>query len=223
MSRDGEPCLDIAALRGSTVHHRPCWWAFHPVVFTTPAIATTLQASFPLQGYAHFHRPEGTKRHDLRGRRLLPPEHEPKLHPLWRRLSAELHGPAYRRVLSDLANVDLAGLQIEITLWRQGLGGFADPHLDNPAKRLINLIYLSDPDWKSEEGGCLRLLRSNDLDDVEAEILPHLGTSIAFLRSETSWHGYKPIATTTRPRLAVQVVFHTADLVYGGRPSSSCR
>jgi hypothetical protein len=216
------PLLDIAALRGSEVHDRPCWWAYHRAVFATPEIATGLQASFPDKGYAHFVRPEGSKRHDLRGRHLLPPDRERGLNRLWHRLSAELHGEHYRLTLCELANIDLRGLDIEITLWRQEFGGFADPHLDNPAKRLINLIYLSDPDWKSEEGGCLRFLRSKDIDDVEAEILPHLGTSVVFLRSETSWHGYKPIVTTERPRLAVQVVFHTPDLVYGsGRPSRS--
>lgn len=215
MSNTPASCLDIAALRASSVHEHPCWWANQAAAFRSPAVAAALQASFPDQGYAHFVKRGGAKEHDLHGRRLLPPDRESGLAPVWLQLSSELHGVDYRQALSELAEIPLDGLELEITLWRQEFGGFAGPHLDNPAKRLVNLIYLSERDWRPEDGGCLRFLHSNDLDDVAAEILPHLGTSVVFLRSETSWHGYKPIATTRHPRLAVQAVFHTPDLVYG--------
>jgi hypothetical protein len=75
-------------------------------------------------------------------------------------------------------------------------------------------IYLSESDWRPEDGGCLRILCSDDLDDVAAEIPPALDTSILFVRSDTSWHGYQRVTRKDRARLGVQVVFHRPMLRY---------
>ncbi len=51
-------------------------------------------------------------------------------------------------------------------------------------------------------GGRLRLLRSPNLDDAVAEILPGAGTLVLFLNADNAWHGH----TRYRgPRRAIQL------------------
>ncbi|RYG82770.1 hypothetical protein EON77_07140 [bacterium] len=126
-----------------------------------------------------------------------------------------------RAALAALTGVSLDGLDVEAAFWRHGEGCFIDPHPDNADKRVTHLLYFSGDDWTPSMGGGLRILRSNDIDDVAAEVLPTTGRSLVFVRSETSWHGYTPIGAHGRDRLALQIVFHRPGLTYSESRTTS--
>ncbi len=63
-------------------------------------------------------------------------------------------------------------------------------HTDSRSKLITVLVYLNDT-WDAD-GGRLRLLRSNDINDVIEEAPPELGTLIAFVNRENAWHGHLP-------------------------------
>jgi hypothetical protein len=208
--------IDLAALRSAEVHAEPFWWAFVPATFQSRETALGLQRAFPSDGYTEFFRAHGAKRHHLYGRKLVHPSSGPQTEGLsgpWPRLVEQLHSREYRDALAELTGISLDALAVEVTLWRQSRGGFIDPHPDNPDKVLVHLMYLSDEDWSVGMGGCMRLLRSSDIEDVAFEIPPRLSSSIVFVRTDRSWHGYRPV-TADRPRFALQVVFHHPQMSY---------
>ncbi len=113
------------------------------------------------------------------------------------------YGPAFQRLLDDLRSPefsDAVGRQLGVA----GLGGMAQlityrgrtgardgfVHTDAEWKLVTVLLYLNPP-WDTS-GGRLRLLRSDNLDDVAAEVPPDCGTLVAFRRSARSFHGHKP-------------------------------
>ena len=76
---------------------------------------------------------------------------------------------------------------MEASIWRWGAGHYLDPHRDMPAKIVTQVVYLSDG-WRSEWGGTLRILGSQDDRDVHAEVMPDSGSSTILVRSDDSWH-----------------------------------
>lgn len=52
------------------------------------------------------------------------------------------------------------------------------------------LLYLNQ-EW-SPDGGRLRILNSDNVEDYVKEVPPFAGTLLIFRRSDTSWHGHLP-------------------------------
>lgn len=117
-------------------------------------------------------------------------------------LLADLEGAAFRAALERKFAVDLAGRPTLTTIRAAARASDGAAHTDSRSKFITVLLYLN-PDWTSP-GGRLRLLRSPDIEDCAAEIIPEAGTLLAFRRSETSWHGHRPFAG---PRRAVQMSY----------------
>ncbi|HEV8307451.1 MAG TPA: 2OG-Fe(II) oxygenase [Methylomirabilota bacterium] len=111
--------------------------------------------------------------------------------PSFSALLAELRGPGLRSVLSEKFGMELAGLPTMVTVrGRCHPGHDGQVHTDATWKVISLLLYLNDG-WQSA-GGRLRLLRSENLDDVAAEVPAESGALVAFRRSERSFHGHKP-------------------------------
>lgn len=118
------------------------------------------------------------------------------------------YGPAFEQLLDALASNVFSRavgsrLHMELESRRQlvtvrGRSGPKDGfvHTDSEWKLVTVLLYLN-PGW-GEQGGRLRLLRSDDLDDVVTEVAPDWGTLIAFRRSDRSFHGHKPFSGERR-------------------------
>ena len=108
----------------------------------------------------------------------------------------ELRGPEMRAAFEEKLGIDLSGRPTMITV--RGRCGLRDGHIhtDTETKIVTVLIYMN-PAWE-ESGGRLRLLRSDDLDDVIVEVPPVEGTLLAFLRSDNSYHGHKPFVGERR-------------------------
>lgn len=114
------------------------------------------------------------------------------LSPEWRSLGRDLASSEYRETLGKVIGVDLRGALLEVNLFHYGPRCLLEPHTDLADKIVTHVLYFNDA-WSPADGGCLRILRSADPDDVAIEIPPLVGTSAILVRSENSWHGVPPV------------------------------
>ncbi len=209
--------LNTDAFRKSFFYSDPYHFWVMDETCSSPDIAKELCQSFPDSGYQLLERTQGKKKHRLQTRPLikdnLVSSSAQFLDSIWLMLANQLLSGAYRQALEELCGTDLSETSLEASFYRQAKGGFIDPHPDNPDKVVTHLLYFAYQDWQSDYGGCLRILRSNDIEDFQHEILPRNNKSVVFLRSENSWHGYKPINVDSE-RYSLQIVFHKAGMKY---------
>ncbi len=131
-----------------------------------------------------------------------------ELDPAWRALAGELASDAYRASLGRLTGVDLTDLALEVNVFSYPQGGYQEPHPDLPEKVVTHVLWFNEG-WDASHGGCLRILNSGDEQDVAHELLPELGWSAVFVRSDRSWHSITAV-TEAAPvdRRAVVATFH---------------
>lgn len=109
----------------------------------------------------------------------------------FRSLMAELDGPEFRRLIEGKFGIDLSGRPTMYTVRGYCRSSDGKIHTDSKTKIVTVLLYMNQA-WDAD-GGRLRVLRSEDsLEDYAAEVPPHGGTLLAFLRSDHSWHGHEP-------------------------------
>jgi len=111
----------------------------------------------------------------------------------------DLEGPELPAILSDKLGLELRDKPRMITIrkWSEAKAGRI--HNDGEAKIATSLLYLNENWPQNEDGGRLRVLRSDkSFDDTAAEVPPVYGTFFAFARTENSWHGHKPFAGERR-------------------------
>jgi len=116
------------------------------------------------------------------------------------RMIRELEGPEVRKVFEDKFQIDLSNRPTMITARCMCRARDGKIHTDSRTKIITVLIYLNRH-WENQ-GGCLRLLRSPNLEDCIAEVPPEAGTLITFLNTENAWHGH---ASYEGPRRAIQL------------------
>ncbi len=115
-------------------------------------------------------------------------------------LSDELLGESVKAAFSGKFGLDLAGRPATLTVRGRCRAKDGKVHTDSRSKLITALIYLNDG-W-SGGGGQLRLLRSNNIEDVIAEVPPYAGTLICFRNRENAWHGH---TSYEGPRRALQL------------------
>jgi hypothetical protein len=105
-------------------------------------------------------------------------------------LLKEMDGPQFRAAIEDKFGVDLSARPTTFTV-RGWCSGKRDGrvHTDSKSKIITVLLYLNEQ-W-DVDGGRLRILRSNDLNDVAEEVPPTNGTLLVFKRSDKSLHGHE--------------------------------
>ncbi len=133
----------------------------------------------------------------------------------WKALARTLSSPRYKRLLSDLLATDLTGGGQEITLKHYYRGDFISPHTDKPQVTATHLLFLNET-WRDEWGGQFAIM--NDAETIAYRFDPLRSHSLAFRRSERSWHRVIPIKTDDPQRIAIQVVFwntRTRDIAAG--------
>jgi SM-20-related protein len=101
-----------------------------------------------------------------------------------------LESEQFRKAFEEKFQVDLSGRPTTITVRGRCSGGDGQIHTDSVGKIITILIYLNAL-W-DESGGRLRLLRTKNIEDTAAEVVPSRGNLVAFLRSDHSWHGHLP-------------------------------
>lgn len=113
------------------------------------------------------------------------------------RLTEELAGPAFGRLMGEKLGLDLAAHPAMVTVRGACHKRDGRIHTDSKAKIATCILYLNDI-W-DESGGRLRMLRNGrDIDDYETEVPPDGGTLVAYVRSENSWHGHESYAGSRR-------------------------
>ncbi|MHC5002002.1 MAG: 2OG-Fe(II) oxygenase family protein [Planctomycetota bacterium] len=120
--------------------------------------------------------------------------------PAFRDFVAALDGPEFEGAIGEKFSVDLTDRPTMFTVRARCRAKDGKIHTDSVTKIITVLIYLNEP-WQNQ-GGRLRLLRSQDLEDYVAEVPPDGGTLLVFRRSDHSWHGHESYAG---PRRALQM------------------
>ncbi len=107
------------------------------------------------------------------------------------RLVADLNSARFRQLMAAKFALDLADKPVLTTV--RGVMRAKDgcAHTDSATKVLTVLVYFNQS-WHGQDG-CLRILRSGDLEDWVAEIPPRQGTMVAFAVTKNCWHGHKPV------------------------------
>lgn len=118
------------------------------------------------------------------------PPSELDIHGRFAEMLAEMDGPAFRKAVEAKFDVDLGGKPTMFTVRGRCRATDGKIHTDSKSKIITVLLYMND-DWDAD-GGRLRILNSDDLNDVAAEVPPNGGTLLIFRRSDTSYHGHEP-------------------------------
>jgi hypothetical protein len=189
---------------------------FRHVVYQDPPLLTAaevseLLAAFPGPDVLGAHsRTNGSDKtyqanmaslHDMRGWSPA----AARLAPCWRELVRELVESAYGRRLADHLGIPPGPVTLELRLTEYLEGGWMSRHTDRPDKLFSQNIYLC-PRWLPEWGGELALYTDESDEDPSSVFVPGAGTSLAFARSDRSWHEVMPVsAAAAVPRRALLV------------------
>lgn len=118
------------------------------------------------------------------------------------------YGARFREVIEGLTSRQAAALigeklDIElvdhptlVTVRAHSRGKDGRIHVDNPNKLITMLLYLGGPGDVSQ--GRLRLLRTQNLDDYAAEIVPAFGNLLIFKNGPNAWHGFESFVGARR-------------------------
>lgn len=203
--------LNVHSLARTRLNEVPYRWGTS-VNLLDASCQRALAEEFPSTGFERMRRRKGSdKRYEAWFRSLKDPgQHNTStvgLSPQWRRFIECIESIIYRNSLEQCLGVDLKHDLFEVTLWRFGPGHFLDPHTDIAAKRVVHLFYFNEG-WNPAWGGCLRILRSRNIEDVVCEIPPDVSQSVILERSECSWHGVSALSKMApMERKVLQVSF----------------
>ena len=117
-------------------------------------------------------------------------------------LHQSLDSAGFRQALSEKFDVDVIDAPIMLTYRGFSRNKDGRVHTDSKTKLLTILIYFNDG-WSAETGK-LRILNSDDMNDIAEEVNPTAGCMIAFKVTDNCWHGYPSFEGT---RNAIQVNF----------------
>ncbi len=190
--------LDLDHLSDRKLHRDPFSWAFIDKVFESKAITEELRNTLPASGFIVRDTGEsGVVRGGYKGQTFVEngevTDAGEKLPEVWRGLVHTLLSSSYLDAMSDLTGLNLKRCKLDVRLSRYGPGHWLEPHTDNPEHHMVTRIIYFNELWETDWGGCLRILRSNDVDDVAYEISPLLDTSVVLVRSDDSWHAVTPL------------------------------
>lgn len=218
--------LNLSAL--ASVQMAPMPWSWGIVRdFIEDDSMDELIATFPTEGFVVRTGGEGNPYRSA-GRRLVhlgkdSPVETPDLAPIWSELALELLSDAYRDAIGDLIGHDLSDHGLQVSIYRNGSQEWLPPHTDNLPKVVTQTIYFHD-DWNEDWGGELLLLGSDDINDVQARVMPTRSNSVVHVRTDEAWHAVPPLRVKTE-RLSMTIVFYDrAEMwqqVYGDSPLGS--
>jgi SM-20-related protein len=188
----------LASLASVTVHADPFRW-LHTPRFLEPHLAAELAADIPDSGFklAAYGRGQGRFWYQP-----VSPGNMATLPAPWRGVIAMLTSARYAALLGDLIGTDLRRLHAQATVCRYSADCWLAPHTDRPHRIATQVIYLN-PGWQPDWGGQLRILNSDQMDDVSARLSPAFNSSVVFRRSDRSWHAVEPVRGAPSERLSL--------------------
>lgn len=108
----------------------------------------------------------------------------------------EMNSEAFRHAIETKFSLDLNDRPTMFTVRGKCRLKDGQVHTDSETKIITVLLYMN-PVWE-EQGGRLRLLNSNNIDDIKAEVSPDVGTLLVFKRCDHSYHGHLPFEGTRK-------------------------
>lgn len=122
----------------------------------------------------------------------------------------ELQSDDFRNCLAEKFTMDLQDKPSVITVRGYSRTKEGQVHTDSKSK-LITVLFYFNQTW-TEQGGRLRVLNSNRLDDYKAEIAPLAGNCLIFKVTDNCWHGHLPFIGSRR---SIQFNFVTNESAAG--------
>lgn len=193
--------IDLTGFTPQALSAEPYHWAFIDRLFSS-SDAEALVASFPVDHFKTVTGYDGEKGYQYEARSLIAmeadaPTHADFLSPAWLHLAQELSSADYRRAMSRLTGLDLQHLPIEANLFHYGRSAWLGPHVDLEDKVVTHVFYFNEV-WDQRDGGCLTVLRSNDIAHAVKIISPLIGNSVVLVRSDKSWHAVSRVRANCR-------------------------
>ena len=206
--------IDFEALASTGLNETPYEWSLVERALDSDR-APALIDTFPAEDFWKIAGHDGEKSYTYSARPLviLGAHRGANLAPLsdpWEEIVDDLLSPRYREALGEAIRQPLDGALMEAAIWRWGHDAHLGPHLDMREKLVTHIFYLN-AGWNPWWGGCLRILRSQDDEDVASEIQPLLGSSSIVVRSDKSWHAVSPVAGAPVPRRSLIVTWFHPD------------
>jgi SM-20-related protein len=202
--------IDIERLRQHRLETDPYQWAAIGSLFQ-PDDARRLAATYPCDRFKRVAAHGGEKDYDYEARSLIGMAGTAiagDLSDAWQALARDLLSPEYRAAMTALTGCALAEAPMEVNVFHYGPGGSLGAHCDLPEKLVTHVLYFNRT-WNNADGGCLRILRAQDLESVAAEISPLVGHSAVIVRSERSWHAVsRVVSRSSRSRRSMTVTFY---------------
>jgi len=207
--------IDFTRFNSQHLSTDPYRWAFVDQLFA-PGDAAELAKTFPRDHFKTVKGYDGEKGYEYEARALLPmgagvASRPDCLSASWRRLAEDLLSPAYREAMSRLTGVDLSALPIEANVFHYGRSAWLGPHVDLKDKVVTHVLYFNET-WDEADGGCLMILRSPDMNEVEKVAPPLIGNSAVLVRSDNSWHAVSRVRDECRmSRRSLALTFYRPD------------
>jgi hypothetical protein len=204
--------IDLTRIEGQALSTEPYSWASIGELFAL-SDAAALVESYPVDSFKTLIGNDGEKGWEYEARSLIQmgaavPSHPENLSRAWQELAGDLVSPGYREAMGRLTGHDFTASPIEVNVFHYGPGAWMGPHKDLADKIVTHVLYFNE-EWNAEVGGCLRILRSSEMSDVQAEIPPVVGDSAVLVRSEDSWHAVSRVVDgSSTSRRSVTVTFY---------------
>ncbi|PHM32813.1 2OG-Fe(II) oxygenase family protein [Xenorhabdus szentirmaii] len=164
--------------------------------FTDEKTANDLMETFPHEGFVMAEKmAEQTDDKKTYSLEALVVEKEIPLSLVWTKFCDYLKSNQYREQVGKLIGRDLSSAHLSLTFWRYRSSQWLGPHTDKTEK-IVTQIFNFNQNWSPDWGGCLRILHSDDSQDIYHEIPPELNTSVILQRSDQSWHMVTPISAS---------------------------
>jgi len=102
----------------------------------------------------------------------------------------EMNGKEFRNAIEEKFSISLEGKPTMFTARGMCRARDGKIHTDTESKIITVLLYMN-PAWY-DQGGKLKILRSDNMEDVADEVSQLAGTLLVFRRSDKSFHGHLP-------------------------------
>jgi SM-20-related protein len=204
--------INFEALRNHRLETVPYRWATIGNLFD-PESARRLTATYPRDHFKIVAGHNGEKSFERQARTLIRIGADAAADPddlseAWRTLAADLLSPEYRAAMSALTGHNLADALLEVNVFHDGPDCCLGAHQDLPDKLVTHVLYFNRS-WNTSDGGCLTILRSKNVADRVAEVLPVVGNSAVLVRSDESWHAVSRVVNeSASSRRSVTVTFY---------------
>ncbi len=204
--------INYEAIQNHRLEAVPYQWAMVDDLFDAED-GRRLTETYPCDHFKQVVGNDGEKAFEYEVRPLIGmntdgPSFPEDLSDAWRDLAADLISDDYRAAMTALTGYDLSRAPMEVNVFHYGPGCSLGAHKDLPEKLVTHVLYFNRS-WNRSDGGCLRILASQDLSDLVTEVLPVTGNSAVLVRSERSWHAVPRVVNeSASSRRSVTVTFY---------------